>query len=201
MHLFSYTMLDFNNREHVHHLKVLGPLKGSLWAKQIIDTFQGNERKRWKLTTSCLWSQRAEERKRFTLHSANGQVRSVVCGRSSTRCHLTLCWGPGQGVGGLKGWPLPTPGTQVKLITRPPWVPAEREAEDGQEAWVGVGEGPFIFPRGASEAQRSLPSGCFSLTQTFYPVLRPAPPARHPPPGVLFSPNVTTYVQASLSSL
>ena len=27
---FSYTMLDFNNREHVHHLKVLGPLKGSL---------------------------------------------------------------------------------------------------------------------------------------------------------------------------
>ena len=25
---------------------------------------------------------RAEERKRFTLHSANGQVRSMVCGHS-----------------------------------------------------------------------------------------------------------------------
>ena len=34
---------------------------------------------------------RAEERKRFTLHSANGQVRGMVCGHSSTRCHLPFC--------------------------------------------------------------------------------------------------------------
>ena len=94
----------------------------------------------------------------------------------------------------MKGWPLPTLGTGIKLITRPPRVPAEREAEDGQEAWGGGEAGPFIFPRGASEAQRSLPSGRFPLTQTFYQVLRPAPPARHPPPRVLFSPNGTTHV-------
>lgn len=140
MYLFSYTMLDFNNREHVHHLKVLGLLKGSLWARQIRERFQENERKRWELTTSCLWSQRAEERKRFTLCSANGQVRSVVCGHSSTQCHLPLCWGPGQGVEGLKGWPLPAPGTQSSSSQGLPGYQQRGRQRMDRKPGVGVGK-------------------------------------------------------------